>query len=317
MFSKLISKLTNVFYPQKKLTSKDEEYLNYLKSSYPNNHNYRIKKNKLLPKRELAKRFKRIQGLLPEPLTSLVDIGCSKGYFVFAASDYPDCKRSLGIDIYPYDIEVCRWVKAYLGKTTTRFEKLSLHELAERIDEFGGPFQTALVVNQYQYLYFGSERCPDRYLNHDEIFKHLSKICSKRLIFNNRVNLADCQNVSQVSLASAESQNYSEEKILAAAKKYFNVIQQGTFGNYPLWILNSKTQAATISSAASANELKEVFEKWSNDFEFREQFKKNPQQALTTAGFKLNEETLQKIQAMLKLQKGKEGNEALDKRINR
>lgn len=316
MFSKLIRKLTGATGPSPS-NPQEIEYLNYLSSSYPNNHNYKVKKNKLIPSRELAKRSQRIQALLPDPLTSLVDIGCSKGYFVFAGSEQPTCKRCLGVDVYQYDIDVCRWLKDYLHHDKVHFEKLALHELAERIDEFGGPFQTALVINQYQYLYFGSARCPDRYLDHEEIFKHLSKICNRRLIFNNRVNLADCQNIESISLASEKSQDYSEEKILAAASKYFNVIQQGSLGQYPLWILNAKAETRSDSSSTSSTELRAIFEKWSNDLEFREQFKKNPEQALASAGFKPNADTLEQIKSMLKLQSGKSDNEELDKRINR
>lgn len=51
-------------------------------------------------------------------------------------------------------------MKACVGASRARFERLHLHELVERIDEFGGPFQTVLLVNAYQHLIFGSERSP-------------------------------------------------------------------------------------------------------------------------------------------------------------
>lgn len=314
MFSKISNYLTQLFHPNQDLSPTAKEYLSYLKAAYPNNHNYKVKKKVLIPSRELAKRYNRVRALYPEPLTSFLDIGSSKGFFVFASSKDPHCTRSLGIDVYQYDIDVCRWLKEQLGSDKVRFEFMRLHELAERIEEFGGPFQTVLMLNMYQYLYFGSVRNPDRYLDHDEIFKHLRKICSERIIFNNRVNLADCQNVEQIERASEHSQNYSEEKIIAAASHYFNVVAHGKIGQYPLWTLDVKESAPSTVSAA---ELKEVFEAWSNNFEFRSQFKKNPEKALENAGFSFDTNKLQKIKSLLKQQESTIENEALDKRENR
>lgn len=239
MLKKIIRKL---FTKERSLDNNPllSEYLNYLKSSYPHNHNYKVKKNQLVPARELAHRYKKVRALLPQPLTSLADIGSSKGFFVFAASEHPECTHSLGIDVYPYDIKLCQWLKEYLQYDRVQFEYLRLHELAESVEKFGGPFQTILILNLYQYLYFGSERCPARYLNHDEIFKNMRKICSQRVIFNNRVRLEDCQNVEHVERASEKSLEYTEEKIIAAASKYFKVTPCGKVGKYPLWTMDVK-----------------------------------------------------------------------------
>lgn len=314
MFSKIFTKVAQLVNPNQNLSPTEKEYLSYLKAAYPNNHNYKVKNNRLFPTRELAKRYNRVRELLPQPLTSFLDIGSSKGFFVFTASEDPKCTRCLGIDVYQYDMDVCRWLKKYLHNDKVQFEFMRLHELAERIDEFGGPFQTVLMLNMYQYLYFGSVRSPDRYLDHDEIFKHLRKICSERIIFNNRVNLADCQNVEQIERASEHSQNYSEEKIIAAASKYFNVVPHGKIGQYPLWTMDVKETAA---STISTTELKEVFEIWSNNLEFRTQFKKNPEQALTEAGIHFDASKIQKIKSLLKQQESNVLNEELDKRETR
>jgi hypothetical protein len=313
VFSKFFGKLTALFQstPDDSTTA---EYLNYLKASYPNNHNYRVKKGRLIPSRELRKRYQRVLDLLPDPMTSFVDIGSSKGFFVFAASEDPQCTRSLGIDVYQYDIDVCRWLKNYLHNDKVQFEFMRLHELAERIEEFGGPFQTVLMLNMYQYLYFGSVRCPERYLDHAEIFKYLRKICSHRIIFNNRVNVADCQNVEQIDLASEHSQNYSEEKLIAAASQYFNVVPRGTIGQYPLWTMDVKESTIAATSMA---EFKEVLETWLNDLDFREKFKKDPESALMEAGFHFDADKLQKIKAVLKHHESRVLNEALDKRESR
>jgi hypothetical protein len=58
--------------------------------------------------------------------------------------------------------------------------------------------------------------------------------------------------------------------------------------------------------------LKDVLSEWQDNLQFRENFKKNPQKALTDAGFALDEADLKKIKAMLNLDDGK-----LDDRINK
>lgn len=313
MFSKLYQNLTSLVGCQPK-DPIAKEYLSYLRASYPNNHNYKVKGDRLVPTRELAKRYKRVREFYPEPLTSFLDIGSCKGFFVFDASKEAECTRSLGIDVYQRDIDICRWLQERLGNKKVQFEFMRLHELADRIDEFGGPFQTVLMLNMYQYLYFGSVRNPDRYLNHDEIFKHLAKVCSHRIIFNNRIRIEDCQNVNQIDQASEHSQNYTEEKLLEAASKYFKVVQHGTFGRYPLWTMDLK---ATVESGSSIPELKEIFVLWTNDLSFREKFKVNAAEALMEAGFQFDADKLQKIKSMLKQHDHHVANEELDKRLNR
>ena len=61
--------------------------------------------------------------------------------------------------------------------------------------------------------------------------------------------------------------------------------------------------------------LQEVYDEWLNNIKFREKFKLNPEQALKEAGFTVSTSDLEKIKAMLKLDKS--GNEELDDRINK
>lgn len=223
------------------LTGKESEYHRYLASSYPSNHTYQIKQDKLIPSYKLASRYKKIKKLLPKNLTSLGEIGCSKGFFIFSATAEPSCTRGVGIDVNHYDIEVCHWVKTALNDQRASFAKMQLYELASRIDEFGGPLQTLLILNTYQYLYFGSDSFPECYLNHDDIFQRLRKICAGRIIFNNRISLEDCQNVQRIAESSEVCrQNYSEEKAFAAAAKYFDVKKHGKIGKYPLVTMDVK-----------------------------------------------------------------------------
>jgi SAM-dependent methyltransferase len=216
------------------------EVLNYASTSYPSNHTFDITNGKLIPKRKLKKRIKTLARLYPRTLKSLLDIGCSKGYFVFHAQEQGTCERALGIDITDKEIKFCNEVKTYLQADKSRFELLRLDELGGRVNEFGGPFQTVLVVNLYQYLFFGSDQFSGCYLNHDMIFKYLSDVCSERVIFNNRIDLADCQNQTWVQQAGEKGQLYTEKNVLAAASNYFSVKPQGVYGRYPLWVLDKK-----------------------------------------------------------------------------
>ena len=297
MFSKMYAQLADLVQSKPALSAEGQEYYQYLKAAYPNNHNYTLKKTELSPSRELAKRYKKVQALLPKPLTSFLDIGSSKGFFVFAAAEDPACTRALGIDVYQYDIDVCRWLKKHLQNDKVQFEFMRLHELADRIEEFGGPFQTVLMLNMYQYLYFGSVRSSGRYLDHEEIFKHLRKVCNGRIIFNNRVNLADCQNVEQIDRTCEHSKNYSEAKLKAAASKYFKVSAHGTIGQYPLFTMDAKEETATL-----ATDLAQVYDAWKTNLDFRSQYSQSPEQALESAGFQFDELALEKVKLLLEQQ---------------
>lgn len=217
-----------------------DEYSNYAENAYPSNHTYQLRNNALVPKRDLAKRHHVIKKLYPTPLTSLLDVSSSKGFFVFDAARESSCTRALGIDVNDYDIVFSNAVKQCTNAERASFARLTLRELADRIDAFGGPFQTVLLINSYQYFYFGSDTSPDSYHNHTEIFQHLSRVCSHRIIFNNRVNLEDCQNRQQVQNNPDKAAHYSRLEIFAAASLYFNVKEHGKIGKYPLWTLDVK-----------------------------------------------------------------------------
>ena len=61
--------------------------------------------------------------------------------------------------------------------------------------------------------------------------------------------------------------------------------------------------------------LQEIYSEWQNNPEFRKELKKNPTQALKSAGFEVTPEDFAKIEAMLKFDKSK--NEKLDDRISK
>lgn len=211
----------------------------YLGNSYPHNHDYRVVDGQLAPKCKLWVRLRKLMPLYPRPLVSLLDVSCCKGYFVNAAAQEPTCQRALGIDIHQPDLDACEAVKAHLGTSRARFERLRLHDAAARIDQFGGPFQTVLLVNTYQYLFFGSPRSADCYLNHDDIFAQLRRVCAGRVIFNNRTEFDRVQGYCRrVGQERGLEREYCTERILQTASKHFRVTQHGRVGRYPLWALD-------------------------------------------------------------------------------
>jgi hypothetical protein len=57
--------------------------------------------------------------------------------------------------------------------------------------------------------------------------------------------------------------------------------------------------------------LKEVLNRWQSNLKFREDFKKNPEEALRLAGFDVTDDDLAKIKSTV------QKSEELDKRINK
>lgn len=217
----------------------NQEIRAYLENSYPNNHDYRIVNGKLIPRFKLCVRLRKSKPLYPRPLTSLLDLSCCKGYFVMQAAHELQCGRVLGIDIHQPDLDASCAVRAHLGLKGVQIEKLQLHELAARINDFGGPFQTVLLINMYQYLFFGSARSAHCYLSHDEILRHLQKICSGRIIFNNRLEFDRLQDhCRQVAVQKGIQQEYSTERFLEAADKYFQVTLFGHIGHSPIYAMD-------------------------------------------------------------------------------
>ncbi len=207
---------------------------------YPSNLGFTVRQRQLYPSSSLADRYKKIHRLYPQPLNSLLDLSCSKGYFVFAAAAEKTCERALGIDVYQPDLQVCQILKQYINSHNTQFENLRLMELSNNISNWGSAFQTVLLINSYQYLFFGSDRESEGYLDHDKIFAAIHKICSKRFIFSNRVEVNDCQNQDAVKKAGLIAKNYNREAILDALSRYFTLISETQLGKYPLWKLEAK-----------------------------------------------------------------------------
>ena len=222
------------------LESLPAEIKKFVSDSYPRNHTYAADDERLLPNRKLAVRVAGLSRYYPAPLTSLLDLSCSKGFFVFHAAAQAGCERALGVDLSDECLDVCRQFAARTTrKSHINFARLALPELAERIDEFGGPFQTVLLLNTYQYLFFGSTVAPAVGQKHQEIFALLRKVCAGRLVFHNRVALADLQSDPHGrALRSGAAEQYNPRAIREAAEEFFRVTALRTWLGRPVWLLD-------------------------------------------------------------------------------
>jgi len=139
-------------------------------------------------------------------------------------------------------LNACRLLTAGYGRRErVRFERLTLPELAGNIREFGGPFQTVLLINTYQYLFFGSTVAPAVGQDHHEIFRLLRAVCAGRLIFHNRLTLADLQSDPQERASRAGTGAlYHPEAIRKAAEEFFYVTALRRWLGRPVWLLDAK-----------------------------------------------------------------------------
>lgn len=214
----------------------------FVRDSYPRNHTYTSLADCLVPQQKLAVRVSGLSRYYPAPLTSLLDLSCSKGFFVFHAAAQPACERALGIDLSDECLDVCRLLNArFAHSSRVSFSKLTLPELAERIDDFGGPFQTVLLLNTYQYLFFGSTVAPAVGQDHREIFRLLRRVCSGRLVFHNRLSLDDLQSDPQERASRAGTGAlYTPQAIREAAEEFFKVTALRRWLGRPVWLLDAK-----------------------------------------------------------------------------
>lgn len=214
------------------------ETLALISNSYPHNANYRVVDGQLRPKCQLSLRRQRIAPLYPQPLTSLLDVGCGLGYFVLEAAQQPACERAMGIDVTRHFIDACQQVADHVGSRAA-FAVESLDRLADRCHAWHAPFQTVLVMNTYQYLYFGSSLCASHYTTHQEIFGHLRRLTTGRVIFNNRTEFAALQ-ADVRARDDGRSRHFNTAAIRAAAAEFFHVTEHRPLGRYPLWTLEAR-----------------------------------------------------------------------------
>jgi hypothetical protein len=214
----------------------------FVTNSYPRNHTYTPQDDRLVPNRRLAVRVAGLARYYPRPLTSLLDLSCSKGFFVFYAAAIASCERAMGVDLNDQCLNACQQLRTRFNKAErVCFERLTLSELAASIGKFGGPFQTVLLINTYQYLFFGSALAPALSHDHREIFRLLRTVCSGRLVFHNRVSLDDVQsNPQERAVLAGTGRLYHSEAIRRAAAEFFQVTTLRRWLGRPVWLLDAR-----------------------------------------------------------------------------
>jgi hypothetical protein len=217
------------------------EVRRHLWRAYPSNHAYRVVAGRMVPAPKLWLRWRAVRRTLPRELGSLADLAASKGWFALRAAREPGCARALGIDVHAPDLAAAEAVRAHLGLARARFERLHLHELAQRVDEHGGPFRCALLLNAYPYLFLGSEREPLGYADHDRIFELLAAITVERVVLATRLDLAALPpHMRARAAASGLAPAFRRDAILAAARRRFEVEERGQVGGVPLLALRAR-----------------------------------------------------------------------------
>lgn len=210
----------------------------YLARSYPKNHTYRIVFGRLVPRRKLWTRDRRIRALYPDAPTSLVDLSACKGWFCLHAAKNQGIERVVGIELHAEDLRASRAAAGVLGLDRVRLEDMRLHQLAERVDEFGGPFDVVLVVNLYHYLFFGSRRSDEHYESHAAIFEMLRTLTARTLVFSNCTEIEQLpRHMQALAHEQGRAKEYSASHIREAAERYFDVEEHGALGKRPLWRL--------------------------------------------------------------------------------
>jgi PAS domain-containing protein len=208
----------------------------------PRNHNYVIHQGRVIPCPSLRRRMRRVERLYQPDMDSLLDIGCCRGAYVLSAAQRPPCRRAMGIDVEGRFIQASRAGAEILGLDHVRIEQMKLEQCVGAIDRLGGPFHTVLLLGTYHYLFWGSHRHPDGYLDHDRILQMLTAICSRQVIFSARLEVRDCPTFIRERAKSMGPQaaGYTTDGFLRRAERLFSVQQFGSLGAYRLLLMQRR-----------------------------------------------------------------------------
>lgn len=212
-------------------------------SGEPRNHNYRLRGGELVPSFALYCRASIFSKLYPQPLTSILDIGCCRGYYALTNGRRPGCVTSVGIDVDEPSIQAAQKAKECLGAQVknVNFHLAQLHEVAANPASFGGPFQTVMLVGTYHYLYWGSSKSTACYRDHHKILSLLEKVCTDRVIFSARLEINNLPHYLQPEAnAAPEGKAYTTEGFLKAAREHFDVKRVGSLGKYHLLVMSKR-----------------------------------------------------------------------------
>ena len=209
-------------------------------------HTFKIANGQVLTTFQMDQRWQIVARLYPERLTSLLDIGCCRGWFVIKAAMRPECERALGIDVVQGFIDAANEAKQILHLDNAQFEYGFIDDIAANPQKYHAPFQTIVLLNTYHYMYWGSEYSPNHRADHDYLLRMLSDLCTDRMLFMSPLEVADCPS-DVVRRAEAHPEwagGYTTENFLTTAGRYFDVTPEGYLGARPLYLMKKKTSSS-------------------------------------------------------------------------
>jgi hypothetical protein len=179
----------------------------------------------------------------PERITSLLDIGCCRGWFVIQAALRPECERALGIDVVQGFIDAANDASRLLkleGKV--QFDYAFLDDLVNDPQKYRTPYQTIVLLNTYHYMYWGSAYSGKHWPDHDYLLRTLASICTDRMLFMSPLEVSECP--SDIARRAQDHPEWAPEfttdRFLAVAARYFDVTPEGQLGLRPLYVMRKK-----------------------------------------------------------------------------
>ena len=206
-------------------------------------HIYSIAEDgKLLTTSQMEQRWRIVERLYPQKLTSLLDIGCCRGWFVVQAALRPECERATGIDVVQGFIDAADEARRVLKLDKVQFEYAFLDDVANDPRKFRTPYQTIVLLNTYHYMYWGSEYSPKQWADHDFLLRTLSEICTDRVILMSPLEVDECP--STIGARARQhpdwAKEFTTERFLEVAARYFEVGFDTYLGLRPLYLMKKR-----------------------------------------------------------------------------
>jgi SAM-dependent methyltransferase len=205
-------------------------------------HTFQIADERVLSTSQMELRWKIVTSLYPNKLTSLLDIGCCRGWFVVKAAMLPECGAAMGVDVVPEFIDEAKEAKRLLKLDKAQFEYAFLNELERDPQKYRLPYQTLLMINTYHYLYWGSRYCPTHWPDHDYLLRTLASMCTDRMLLMSPFEVSECP--SDIAERAREHPDWAEQYTTSGffdiASRYFDVSLETYLGVRPLYLMKKK-----------------------------------------------------------------------------
>ena len=117
-----------------------------------------------------------------------------------------------------------------------------LDDVANNPGQYRTPYQTIVLLNTYHYMYWGSGYSDKHWADHEYLLGTLAGICTDRVIFMSPLEIEHCpSDIARRAKQHPEwAPNFTTEKFLEVAGKYFDVTHEGYLGIRPLYLMKRK-----------------------------------------------------------------------------